>query len=204
MPLKIWTSTEKSDDKIIAISDEYIYKGNPPASEIESAVFDLQMKGETLKHFFTIPLRYIIAINQQEGKKYIEVLFRGDTEHLKIQNDTKRQEIFDYFKNTIANATLYVSKQSKFQAIKKPLIAMAVLTGLFIWSLYIAVQVENGAVYDVTGENYFSVAGIILLIASLGVTKLIITYASLLTIAGISMIKKYKNPVIKNMLILKR
>ena len=61
-----------------------------------------------------------------------------------------------------------------------------------------------GNEYDVSGGHYHSIAGIILVLASLGVTKLVLLFGSLLLITGISMYKKYKNPIIKNTLAIKR
>ncbi len=202
--MKIWTSNEKKDDKIIALSDEYIYKGNPPSNEIGSSVFDLEMKTVPLKHFFAIPLSYISAINLQEGKKYIEVLFRGDYEHLKIMDDKTRVEVFEFFKHNIPGASFQVIKEPKFKSIRKPLIAMTVIAVIFCWSLFIAIGMESGNKYDVTGQHYHSIAGIILLIASLGVIKIILIFGSLFFIVGISLIRKYKNPVVKNTIIIKR
>lgn len=198
--MKVWTSNEKEDDKIIVYSNEMIYKANPPLNEIENYLFDLKLQNTPSKNFFGIPLRYISEINQQEGKKYIEVIFRGDTEHLKIKDDSTRSEIFEFFKQNIPGVNYSIISQSKLQSVKKPLIAMAVVSVIFLWSLYIAKGMEEGNEYDVTGQQYHSIAGIVLLIASLGVNKIMIIFGSLLLIAGIRLNNNYKNPIVKNTL----
>jgi hypothetical protein len=201
--MKIWTSNEKGDDKIIVYSNDMIYKANPPASEIDQYLFDLQLQHTPSKNYFGIPLRYIAEINQQEGKNYIEIIFRGDSEHLKIKDDKTRSEIFEFFKQNIPGATTSIVRQSTLQSVKKQLIAMAVISIIFSWSLYLAKGIEEGNDYDVTGQRYHSIAGIVLLIASMGVKKILVIFSLLLLIAGIRLTRNYKNPVVKNTLRLK-
>ncbi|HEX3167124.1 MAG TPA: hypothetical protein VHQ93_12740 [Chitinophagaceae bacterium] len=202
--MKFWTSIQKHDDKIIAFANETIYKANPRVNDIDKYILDLKTQNISYPQFLGIPLHYVTQINQQENKKYIEVMFRGDTEHLKIENDNQRNEIFEFFKQNIPGANYTVIKQSKIQAIKAPLIAIAVILSIFLWSLFITIGSENGNEYDIAGERYHSFAGIALILASLGVTKLITIFGFLLLIACFSLYKKYKNPAIKNSLIIKR
>lgn len=143
--MKIWTSTEKGDNKVIAFVNDTIYKANPPESEIDVCIFDLKTQNIVSKYFFGIPLHYISTITLQEGKKYIEIKFRGDTEYLKIQNETTRNEVFEFFKANIPGAQYAVVKPSKLKAAKKPLIAMGVVTAMFIWALYLAIGKEKGS-----------------------------------------------------------
>ena len=201
--MKIWTSTDKDDDKIIVYLNEMIYKANPPLSKVEAYVSDLKMQQAPSAAFFGIPLRYISEINMQKGKKYIEILFKGDSEHLKVKDDTIRNEIFEFFSQNISGATHSLMSQSKFQSVKKPLIAMVVIAVIFLWSLYIAKGMEDGNEYDVSGQRYHSIAGIVLAIASLGVNKVLLIFGALLTIAAISLINKYKHPIVKNALTIK-
>ncbi len=204
MAIKIWINSEKNDDKIIALLNDSIYKANPAESEIESYVFDLKLQKVPSKNSFKIPLHYISMINQQDGKKYIEVIFKGDYEHLKVNDDKIRGEIFEFFKQNIPGVTHTVVRISKFQTAKKPLIAVGVVSALFLWCLYIAIGMESGNEYDVTGQHYHSIAGIVLLIASIGVNKVILLFGSLLLIAGYSFVKKYRNPIVKNVLLVNR
>jgi hypothetical protein len=152
--------------------------------------------------FLGIPLHYISVINLQVGKEYIEVRFRGDTEHLRITDHQKRLEVFEYLKNNIPGVSYSVDEYSKLKAGKKPLIAMAVLIPIFLWALYIAIGKESGNDYDVTGQHYNSIAGIILVLASLGVKNLIMLFGFLFATALFSFIRKIKNPpVIQRLLI---
>lgn len=202
--MKIWTSTLQGDDKIIACVNETICKASPKTGEVDNYVFELKTNQQTAKGFFTIPFSYISAINMQEGKNYLEIIFRGDTEHLKIQDEQTKQEVFSYFKENLKSATVVDTKETKLQAGKKPLIALVVVLIIFIWALIIAVGMEQGNEYDVTGQHYGSVAGIILVLANLGVVRLSLIFGTLALIALYTMIKRMRNPVVKKVLIIRR
>lgn len=201
--MKVWTSTDKNDDKIIVYQNETIFKANPPVNKIDEYLLDLKLQNSPSHNFLGIPISYISEINIQEGKKHIEVIFKGDYEYFRIGDDKKRNEIFDYFKQNIPGATQTLIRQSKIQAVKKPLIGMIVTILIALWALYIANGIENGNQYDVTGQNYHSVAGIILVIASLGVNNILLLFGTILSLILYSLIKKYKNPIEKTALLIK-
>jgi hypothetical protein len=198
--MKIWTSTQKGSDKIIAYYNDTLYKANPGATKMEAYVQDLQYNKEAAKGFFTIPLHYISSISLQEGKSYIEVQFRGDTETLKIADAITRNEVFDYLSQHMPGATVQKLEKSKWQVGKKPLIAMLVIIAIGTWAIYIAHETENGATYDVVGQKYHSLAGIVLALASLGVKKLCLIVGGLLAIAGFSFFQKTRQPYISQVL----
>jgi hypothetical protein len=194
--MQVWTSKEKADDKIIAFANQTIYKGNPKIDDIESVVFELKTKQTIPSELTGFPLSYIREINLPEGKKHIELLFGKDsTEELKVTDEQKKLGIFEYFKTNIPGSVYSLHKPTALQSGKKPLIAFFIVTVFFLWTLYIAVGIESGEVYDVTGQHYHSIAGIILAIASIGVKKVILVFGSLMAIALVSFIKKARNPV---------
>ena len=195
--MKIWRSNEKGDDKIIAYLDGTIYRGNPKSDEIENVIYNFQMKIIPTKNFTAIPPHYLRQIHLEDGLNYIEVLFGVESsEHLRIKDNEKRKEVFEYFKTNIPNAKFYTDHYSKIQAGKKPLIAIGVVTGLFLWTFYIANGIEKGNEYGVTGDHKNSLAGIVLAIAQLGTTNVSLIFGSLLIIALISFLKKVKTPKI--------
>jgi hypothetical protein len=202
--MKIWRSDEKNDDKIIAFISQMIYKANPPINEIDDYLFDLKTQNPPTKQFFGIPLRYVSEINLQEGKKYIEVVFRGDREHLKIGNERLRNEIFDYFKHNIPGATYSNVKESKKDSVMKPVIAMGVIIIAFLSSLYIAVGMKEGEKYEVKGYDYHGLDNIFLALGSLGIENLGLIFGALFLVASLSFIKKYKNPTVKDTLLIRR
>jgi hypothetical protein len=80
---------------------------------------------------------------------------------------------------------------------------MAVVGLLFLWVFFIAKGMESGNSYEVVGEQH-SLASIVLLIASLGVNKILLIFASLFAIAVIAFIKRAKNPPLITRLTIKR
>jgi len=193
--MKIWRSDQQGDDKIIAYVNSTVYRGNPSSEEIENVLNNFQIEILPTKNFTGIPLHYIKQINMEEGQTYIEVLFgKGSSEHLRIRDEEKRKAIFAYFKTHIPNSTFYIDKYSKTRAGKKPLIAMCVVVGLFLWTFYIAAGMENGDEYRVTGDHYNSVAGIVVALASLGTKWISVIFGTLFGIAAFSFIRKVRNP----------
>ena len=150
------------------------------------------------------PFSYNKEIKLRQGKNYIELLFGQDSmEHLRINNDNTRQEIFDHLKNNIPGAVFSHQEITALKAGKKPLIAFVVVLILFLWTLYIAIGIDNGNEYDVTGKLYNSIAGIVVAIAGMGVGNVVLLFGSLLAIALISFVRKAKHPPVIDKLILR-
>jgi hypothetical protein len=194
----IWTSTLKGDDKIIAYFNNTIYKGNPKEADFKAVITELENQKSIPVSLMSIPRSYLKEVNLEEGKNYIEVLFGADSsEHLKINDTDRRTEIFDFLKANIPQSTNYLDHYSTLRAGKKPLIAMAIIFALFIWTISIAVEIEQGSQYGVVGR-YNSTAGIVLALASLGVTKVVLLFGSFLAIALFGLILKTRKPKVIN------
>jgi hypothetical protein len=189
---KIWINTEKGDDKIIALSNNKILKANP--KENMEHQYEIDIKNDVISNdVLSIPFSYIKSIQLQDNKKYIQVFFGQESEeYLKIKDDTKRKEIFDYFKDNIPLTTYRVEKYSNSKKANKPLIAGVVIFVLYLWTVYLAAEIETGSQYEVIG-NQRSIASIVLVIAQLGVIKVTLIFGSLLTIAVYSYIRKIRN-----------
>lgn len=200
--MKIWRGNEKTDDKIIAFIDSTIYKGNPRDEEIEHCISDLKNGIVPAKIFFSIPVPYIKEIRMQEEKNYLQVFFGQDSEeHLRIQDEMMRKEVFDYFKQNIANTAFTTDHYSKLKAGKKPLIAMAVVAALFLYTLVYAIGYDKGYQYETVNGRYDSLTGIVLSIASFGVIKTVLIFSILLAIAGWSFYRKASHPPIIHRLV---
>ena len=199
--MKIWRGNENTDDIIIAYDNQTIYKGNPKPEEIDNIISQMKTGIIPTLNFISIPLHYIKEIQLQEGKNHIEVVFGKDSyEELKVSDIISRNEIFNYFKENIPSNTYSLDKYSKLRAGRKPLVAMAVISVLFLWSLYYAIEFDKGNEYEISNGHYNSLTGIVLAIASYGTKKVIIVFGSLLAIAIFSFIRKIKNPPVINRL----
>ncbi|CAN5871471.1 hypothetical protein BH11BAC4_BH11BAC4_04510 [soil metagenome] len=198
--MKIWRGNENTDDKIIAFINQTIYKGNPATLEIEHCITAMRNGMIPDGNFFGIPLHYIKEIRLQEGKEYIEISFRGSLEHLNVRDEILSNEIFNYFKENIPDSSSSIDRYSKLRAGKKPLIAMAVITVIFLYSLYYAVGYDQGYQYEISNGHYNSITGIALWIASYGVKNDVFFFGSLLLIAIFAYVRKAKNPPVINLI----
>ncbi|MEN8122024.1 MAG: hypothetical protein ABFS35_16865 [Bacteroidota bacterium] len=189
---KLWKLKESKSDKLIFIKEKCIYKGNPKENELNR----INMETEDisfLSNLFSIPYSYIKKIENQKGKKYIKIYFGNDSaEELNINNEDVKKEIFDYLK--LDNPKLNYS--SKLPSVigygKAQFLALLTITGIFIWSMYLAIQIESGIEYEIVGGRV-GLSGIILAIANMGIMKIISGYLVLLLISVYALLKKLKS-----------
>lgn len=194
--MTVWKSNVKGDDRIIAYYDKTIYKGNPKQDEIENIIRELNHGNKQIASLFGVPQTLLKEINFEEGKNYIEILFGSDSsEHLKINDINRKEEIFTFFKNNIPNSIYGVENYSKIKAGQKPLIAMLFILILFFWSLHLAGNIENGTQYEIVGSGK-SITAIVLAIATLGTLNVFLLFGALFTIALFGFFLKTRKPKI--------
>ena len=200
---KIWISENHSKDIIIAYADNIIYRGNPKPDLINDYVIGIK-NNQIPDDLFGIPVSYIKEISLSESKDYIEILFSKDSvDNLTIKEEVKRKEVFDFFKNNFDNFIYKLDKYSPFKAAKKPLIALLIVSLIFLYTLSIANEIQLGAEYELHG-NGASLATVVLMLALLGVQKVVMIFSVPILIALISAILKAKNPPTVHRLILKK
>lgn len=191
---KIWTNYD-GGDKIIAYVDGKIYKANPPKDEIESTISNMQLNDFSGKKTFGIPLHNLKGVRLQEGKEYIQVFFGAESEeHFILKNKEQREEIFNFLKDNIPGTDYHRVKHTPVKAAKKPLIAMVVVSVIFAWTLYLAINIESGVEYEYSNNGRGGIGGILLGIAGFGVVKVILIFGGILGIAGLSAFSKMRNP----------
>ena len=201
--MQIWQSEHPGDDKIIAFFNQSVYKANPKPDEISTYISELKANSIPFKNAVEIPLHYIREIVMQEGKNYFEVQFgSGSTENFVINDPLRRLEIFEYLKKNLPVESSTVT-YSKIRSAKKPLIALVVVVLIFLWTLYIAINVEKGSDYEVVGQAH-SLAGIVLMIAYMGVQNVVLIFGTLILIAGFAFVKKFTKPPTFHRLVIKR
>jgi len=198
---KIWINNEDREDRIIAIGNKTIYKLNPKSYNISQNVTDLE-NDNIPKEALSIPFSYIRKIQYKEGTKYIRILFGKESqENFRINDIQKRFEIFKYFKENIPKTKYEFEKYHPFKAAKKPIIAVSITLLLFLWTLYLAGEIEKGYEYEIVGGSGASITGIVLGLANLGIVNIILIFGSLLTIGIIAIIRKMnKRPSVHNLI----
>ena len=112
---KFWISKETETDSIILIANNMIYKGNKSLSKIDNAISQIY-SDKIPEGLFSLPFSYIDKIQMQEGKKVIRVTFSKDsTDHMRIEDDHKRNEVFEYLKENIEKAEYEYVEYSMFK-----------------------------------------------------------------------------------------
>jgi len=183
---KFWTSKDKGNDSIILVANDMIYKGNKKPENLNESISQIY-SDKIPKGLFSLPYKYINKIQMQEGKNYLGIIFNQDSnEQLRILDENKRREVFDYFKENIQIARYEFVEYSIFKTIKKPLVAFVVITLLSFWAYGIANMLENG-------EGVGTQLVIVLFLAGLGTKNLLIFYSIFLAILTISISLKLRN-----------
>jgi len=190
---KFWKINDSKSNKLIFVKDQCIYKGNPTQDELlklttESTHLSL------LENLFSIPYAYIKSIENQNGKNEIKIFFGNDSEdELTIQDKNIKKEVFEFLKNDNPNFIYSSELPSVLKYAKAPLFALLFITALFVWTLYLAIQIESGVAYELVGGGGPGVTGIVLGIAGFGIFKIVVGYAILLGIILFALAKKLKS-----------
>lgn len=189
---KFWKIRDSKSNKLIYIKDKTIYKGNPKHDELN------KLNSETsnlsfLENLFSIPYSYIKRIENQSGKNEIKIFFGNDSEdELIVKDKNVKQEIFDFLKTDLTNFKYSSKLPSILSYGKAQFFALLFMSGIFLWSLYLAIQIENGGEYEIIGSGR-SITGIVLFLANFGIVKNIIGYIIILLIIIISLAKRLKS-----------
>ncbi|WGH75638.1 hypothetical protein P8625_00305 [Tenacibaculum tangerinum] len=191
---KFWKISDSKSNKLIFIKDQTIYKGNPKQEELN------RLNSEStnlafLESIFSIPYAYIKRIENQRGKNEIKIFFGNDSEEeLIIKDENTKTEIFEFIKHDNPNLKYSSELPSVLKYAKAQFFALLFTTGIFLWSLYLAIQIESGVEYELVGGGGGpGIAGIVLVIANLGVLKIVIGFIILLAIILFTLTKKIKS-----------
>jgi hypothetical protein len=187
---KIWSNTD-GGDRVIAVVNETLYKANPRDDQMSETVRSLQLR-QAPADMFALPLPYIKEVWMQQGKDYIQVFFRGNSEeHYRVKNDALREEIFAFLKENIENSRFYLEEYGPYKAARKPLIALAVIAALGLMTLYFTLELQAGTEFEVRGAG---LGAITYFLATLGPAKSIPIFGGLAAIALLSIVNKMRNP----------
>ena len=189
--IKFWSSKNNKNIDVVLIDKNSIHKGKI----LFEALNNLNKQVENNKipeGLFSIPFSYIKKIENQEGQKDIKVYFNSDSEEELIsKNPITKNEIFNHLREVIPNMNYTKKIPSFFKYVKPQLFAILFTSAIFVWSLYYAIQIENGVEYVLEGR-----AGLLSLIFSIGLLgkiKVILLFTLLIGIAVYSLLRKNKS-----------
>ncbi len=190
---KFWKISDSKSNKLIFIKDKTIYKGNPKQEELNK--LNSESTNLTfLENLFSIPYSYIKRIENQSGKNEIKIFYGKDSEdELIIKDKNTKSEIFEFIKQDNPNFKYSSELPSVLKYAKAQLFALLFTTGIFLWSLYLAIQIESGIEYELVGGGRPGITGIVLAIANLGVLKIVIGFIILLAIILFALTKRLKS-----------
>lgn len=191
---KIWKFSESKSDKIILVNDKTIYKGNLSSEKIAKLGLSAEIPKSIKHELFGIPYNYIKKVINQKDVKYIKIFFGNDSEEeLNVVNENDKNEIFDFIKSDITELKYKSELPSFFSYCKTQLFALLILTGIFIWSMYYAVEISNGTEFVVSSEGRPGLGTMVFGLANIGIPKLVMGYAIFISVTFYSLFKKIKS-----------
>ncbi|MBW8683186.1 hypothetical protein [Chitinophaga rhizophila] len=187
---QIWANHHQGD-KVIAFANATIYKANPKEAEEAFLIARMQANDFSDPCLFSLPLDYVKQIHLQEGKEYIQVFFGIDAEeHFVIPDKARREEIFHHFKTHIPGASYEEIRITPIKAARKPMIGLAIIFAIFIYSLSSMAVMDKGGEVVAIGR----IGALILGLTSLGLVNVLLIYGALIGAVAFTMLRKMKNP----------
>ena len=192
--MKKYWFTKEDKNHLIAITEDSIYTGNIK-KHIKSELINNLEKGIIPKDIFSIPFSYIKSIENPEAKDLVTVYYgESSNEEIKINDSENKNEFFLYLKNNLDKFEYNKKKPSVITHSKPQILAILIVTGLFIWVFYLANEIAKGFEYEIVGGRQ-GISGLVLGLAQFGITKVILGYLVIISIALYAFIKRLKNRV---------
>ena len=180
---------------LIVASDKKIYKGRLKKGQPQQQAQLGINKNIIPKSLFSIPYNYIKEIHYEIENPVVEIFLRRSASiDLKVHDQEKREEIFNYFKTQLRSTQYDYQEHSWFMAIKKPLIAFVFVNILLAWSYLVAGMIQNG-------EDLGTQLVIVLGVAGLGTKIILYIFVIVNIILAFLFYLKIKNSPKKHVLI---
>jgi hypothetical protein len=189
---KVWFNKKEKEHNIIAFADNTLYRVKSKDIEFQRLKNELN-RGIISDQFIGIPLGYMTSIELQENKNFLNIKYGSESEEqIIISNKSLKLEIFNYIYSIEYFTTYDNKKPSIIERIKKPLIALLVVLGIFTYVFLIINGMNQGYEYEVSGGRP-GIGGFILIFADLGLMKNILIFGSLAMIAIFRMYMNFKD-----------
>ena len=196
--LKYWLLREK-DNYLIAIIENSIYSGKINNRNNNKIINDLE-KGKVPENFFNIPFSYIKSVVCPKGDKIITINYGKDSsEVIEIHDLIIKKEVINYLKDHLSKFEYVQKKPSIIKHTKTQIFGIIDVTGLFVWTFYLANEMSKGYEYEIVGRG--GIAGLIIGLAQFGTIKVLMGYLIIITVAIFSFIKKIKSITLTEYLI---
>ncbi len=191
---KFWVNRKDKEHNFIVFNENIIYRLK--ASKVNFSNIERELnQGIINDKFIGLPKSYLRSVQFRDDDNGLRFYYGEDSEdEIIVSKSALRKEIFDFLDTATNPHDSVVRKPSLLGRIKKPLIAIIVLSAIFIYVYSIIQGINQGYEYEIVGGGANpGIAGIVLMLAGLGLTKNIMIFLPLYALAGYSIFKKYKD-----------
>ncbi len=182
---KTWINRNGTGHNFVLFDNNILYRRHVKKYKIPLVEKELN-QGIISDKFIGLPVAYMKQIEYRDDDKFINISYGNDSvDSIEIKNQTLRKEIFDYLKSNTPNRENYVERPSVLARIKKPLIALAVIGGIFMYVYSVIDGLNQGYEYEIVGGRRGSpgLGGVVLALAQLGLIKNLLIFMPLALIA---------------------
>ncbi len=192
---KKWLNKVEKEHNFVLFHEEKLYRLQIKKENWFTVQKELE-QGQINEKFIGLPISYIHHIEFREKDSELRCFYGQDSEDtLRISDEKLRKEIFDFIKSNTEFLRYDVEEPSILSRIKKPLIALGVVSGIFLYVYSVIDGMNQGYEYEIVGGGRRGpgLGGIVLGLAQLGLVKNILLFGSLAGLAIFSISRKVKN-----------
>ncbi|MEM9919377.1 MAG: hypothetical protein AAF990_14840 [Bacteroidota bacterium] len=191
---KYWINRKPKEHNFILYQDAVLYRLK--ATKVNfSRIEDQVEHGHRSDQFIGLPISYLYSVEYREDDPNLRFTYNKDsTDEILISDAVIRKEIYDYLQEHTDTLKSEVKRPSVLRRIKKPLIALFVVMGIFAYVYSIIDGMSQGYEYEVRGRRGGAgLGGIILVLAELGLTTNLLIFTPLMFAALFGIQRNYKN-----------
>ncbi len=191
--LKIWTNRKSNEDNFIVYDGKSLHRRRAKKEAFDKITKALN-KEEIDKKFISVPINYIKHVEYRDDDPKIRIFYGQDSEEeLKVSDQALRKDIFNYLKANTDVMEVKQEKPSVLSRIKKPLIALLVLLGIFIYVASIIDGLNSGYEYELRGGGRPGIGALVLGLAQFGLATNLMLFVPLGSIALFMIYKRSKD-----------
>ncbi|MFT5262355.1 MAG: hypothetical protein ACI8YQ_001084 [Polaribacter sp.] len=189
---KKWFNRIEKEHNFILFHENKLYRLQTKKDNWTKIQKELE-RGEINEKFMGLPMSYIYYIEFREEDNDLRCFYGQDSEDtLKISDEKLRREIFDYIKSSNVGLRYDEEEPSIVSRIKKPLIALGVVSGIFLYVYSFIDGMNQGYEYEIVGGGRPGIGGIALGLAQLGLAKNVLLFGSFAGLAIFSISRNIK------------
>ena len=141
---KIWINNQPKEHTFIVFHENTLYRRSVKKDNFYQVENELK-QGIISDKFFGLPIPYLRTVSFRNDSPKLAIVFNQDSEdEVEISDNSLRKEVFDYLKSHTQYQSFSQAKPSIFSRIKKPLMALFVILGIFTYVYSIIDGINQG------------------------------------------------------------